>query len=170
MAKIDDALSATLKYSALAGGACFGFLSLIPIPGADALVLTPITIAMCKKITSIYGYSSLSGMATFTGLIIGAESGAKLAVSVTSFVPIIGPGANSVATTSLHMITGIALTIALDMLYEGSISEEYIKKTPAAFISTLMGIATGAAGDIARGYNPTDCILKAGSAMRTRNT
>jgi uncharacterized protein (DUF697 family) len=166
MTRIEEALNATLKYSGLAASACFGILSIVPIPGVDAIALTPITKTLCDKITRIYGYSSLSGMAMFTGVIIGAASGAKLAVSVTSVIPVIGAGANAVATATLHMVTGFALTITLDMLYEGSISEEYIRDSPVGFISGLMGVATDAVGNIARGYGPMDSILKAKSAMK----
>ena len=147
----EQAVSQTLGHAITAASTSFGLKFFLPIPGIDAAPLTLITQRLCNKIASIYGYKSLRGLSTFTGVVIGAATGAKLATEVTSFIPIAGATASAIATFTLHMVTGVMLIIAFEALKQGSIEEEDLINSPVAAISELAEIALHKVADILRG-------------------
>jgi len=149
--KSEQAVSQTVGHAIAAAGTSFGLKFFFPIPAIDAAPLTLITQRLCNKIAAIYGYKSLRGLSTFTGIVIGAASGAKLATEVTSLIPVAGATAGAIATFTLHMVTGVMLIIAFEALKQGSIKEEDLINSPVAAISELAEIALHKVADILRG-------------------
>jgi uncharacterized protein (DUF697 family) len=164
----DDAWGSVCLYSISA--ACTSGITkfFIPIPWIDVAPLTWITKKMSEDVTNIYGYKSLTGISQFTGVIVGAATGAKLGTEVLSIIPFAGAGANAIATFSIHMLTGICLMITFESMIEGNIDESIVRNTPAAFISTLLGTATDVVGDFVRG-DVTGALTKAKSEIQTKN-
>ena len=158
MSKIEKARDVTLHYAFGASGACFLFKAILPIPWIEVSALTAVTMKMCQEITSIYEYNSLAGMTTFFGVVIGAASGAKLATGVLDAIPGIGAGANAIATFTLHTVTGIILIAICELLDQGCITENDLKKSNVATISKMLGTVTLLVGTFVRGDNLQDSI------------
>ncbi len=156
-----DALLSTLAWATTAAGTAFGMRFFIPIPGIDIGPLTLITTTMTRRLAARYGYDSLSGLAVFVGVVVGAASGAKLAAEVLTLVPGLGAGANAAATFSLHAITGVVLILVFNMLKDGAITESFIKRSPIGAISELVGLATTIVACVVRGGDGNDAIKEA---------
>jgi uncharacterized protein (DUF697 family) len=162
MSRIQEARNCVLRYAFGSSGVCGIFKLIIPIPLIEVGVLTLVTKKMCDKITRIYGYNSLSGMATFFGVLIGAASGVKLATGILDVIPGLGAGANAIATFSLHVITGIILIAVCELLDDESINESDLANSTVDTISKVLGSVTDVIGDFVRGdYNGAIYNVKA---------
>lgn len=140
-----------LAYASGAAAASGVIKLFLPFPGSDVAPLTAITKSMCDNVTAIYGYQSLKGLSEFIGVLIGAAEGMTLAAEVSSFIPVIGAGANAVAMFTLHALTGFALILVFELLGAGEITEEDVRATPVGLVSRILGSATDVVANVIKG-------------------
>lgn len=148
---VRGAIEYALAFSTTGAGASFSIKTFIPLPAADAVPQTLILKVMSSQLASIYGYSHLRGLNLFTGLVLGAGSGAKIASELATFIPIAGPGANAITAFALHMSTGIVLILVFELLQEGAVAEDYLQNTSSSEIGLLLTLATEVLADVLRG-------------------
>ncbi|MEI7768699.1 MAG: hypothetical protein WCI67_01860 [Chloroflexales bacterium] len=152
------AIEYALAFATTGAGASFGIKTFVPIPIIDAIPQTILVKIMADQISSIYGFRSLKGLTAFTGMLVGAAGGVKLASEVTTFIPVAGPGTSAITTFALHMSVGIVLIITLELIREGTISEDYIRSATINDVGVLLGLATEVLMDIVSGSDGVGAI------------
>ncbi|NTU80909.1 MAG: hypothetical protein HGA45_16265 [Chloroflexales bacterium] len=145
-------------FATAGAGASFSIKTFVPLPVVDAVPQTLIVKGMSDQLASIYGYNKLKGLTVFTGVLVAAGSGVKLASEVITFVPFAGPSTSAVTAFGLHMLTGVALIITFELLQKGAIAEDYIKTTSVDEIAHLLGLASRALLNILRGDDRAEAI------------
>lgn len=156
--QVKGAIEYALAFATAGAGASFSIKTFVPLPVIDAVPQTLIVQAMSHQITSLYGLTSIRGLATFTTMIIGVGSGAKLISEVASFIPVAGPSTSAATSFALHMSTGIVLIILFELLQEGFINEDYFHNTSTNEISHLLLLATEVLADVVRGNNGVESV------------
>lgn len=156
--QVKEAIDYAVGFATVGAGASFSIKTFVPLPAIDAVPQTLIVKTMSNQLASSYGFSSLKGLTLFTGMLVGAGSGAKLASEVATFIPVAGPSTSAITSFALHMSTGIVLIILFELLQEGVIAEDYMRNTSTSEISFLLGLAAEAMMDILRGQDSVGAI------------
>ncbi|NTW97924.1 MAG: hypothetical protein HGB28_05170 [Oscillochloris sp.] len=167
--EVKKGIEYALAFATTGAGASFSIKTFIPLPVIDAVPQTLIVKTMSHQIASIYGYSALKGLTTFTGILVGSASGMKLASEVITFIPVAGPGTSAVTTFALHMSTGIVLVIVFELLQAGLITEDYIQNTTSDDVGFLLNLATQVLLDILRGNDGVDATSEAVEKFTLQN-
>jgi hypothetical protein len=152
------AVELALAFATAGAGASFSIKTFVPIPVIDAVPQTLIVKTMSDQVASIYGFQALKGLTVFTGALVGAGSGLKLASEVATFIPVAGPSTSAITAFALHMTTGISLIIVFELLQEGAIAEDYIRNVGISDISNLLSLASQSLLEIVRGDDRAGAI------------
>jgi len=159
--QVKDAIEYALAFATAGAGASFSIKTFVPLPAIDAVPQTLIVQAMSHQITSLYDFTSIKGLATFTTMIVGVGSGAKLISEVASFIPVAGPSTSAATSFALHISTGIVLIILFELLQEGFISEDYFHNISTSEISNLLLLASEVVVEVMRGKDGVEAVQTA---------
>ncbi len=138
-----------------------------PLPISDILSQVVTMKIISDDIASIYGFKSLPGQKRFTGKLVGAGGGAKLASEAAMLVPFLGLGASTAAAFSIQVTAGIVFIIIFELLQKGRIPEDYMKTASASDIAILLRLAAAVIGDILGGKDRVAAISTAVGNFQT---
>ncbi|NNJ11492.1 hypothetical protein EKD04_014235 [Chloroflexales bacterium ZM16-3] len=155
------AVEYALAFATAGAGASFSIKTFVPIPVIDAVPQTIIVTVMANQLASIYKLSSLKGLTIFTGKIVGAAGGVKLASEVITFVPVAGPSTSAATSFAVHMSVGIVLIIVFELIQSGAIPEDFINNVTVSDMTALLSLAAEALGKIVRGDDGEETIRAA---------
>ncbi|MEI8308690.1 MAG: hypothetical protein WCF99_16640 [Chloroflexales bacterium] len=137
----------------------------------DAVPQTLIVKIMSDQLAAIYGLSSLRELTIFTGKIVGATGGIKLASEVVALVPLplIGAGTSAVTSFTLQLSVGIVLIIVFELLRENIIHESYIRNITLDDMGILLGFATEVMSEIIHMEDGVNAIKMAVEKFKLQN-
>jgi len=124
------AINITLFSATKAAGIAVIPFALVRIP-----LLTQTTDTMARKLAATYGFEDLAGLSGVVSVIVGAAAGVTLATEIMNKIPGVGQAAASIATASLHLVTGCCLIVIFESLKSHKITADDISS--AAFIKFL---------------------------------
>ncbi len=132
--------------------------ALIPLSIVRVPALTKITASMAKRIVTLYGYQSLSGLTSFFSIVLGAATGVRIANEVLAHVPMLGTGAACISTACLHLFTGGVLIGVCELIKAGNLSDSELQDTKfcKVFCSRLIENASNIVFRTIRGLNPLE--------------
>ncbi|NNJ10933.1 hypothetical protein EKD04_011380 [Chloroflexales bacterium ZM16-3] len=166
-----QAIDYAFDLAATGAGASFIVKFCNPLPISDALSQIVIMKVIADDIASIYGFKALPGLTGFTGKLVGAGGGVKLASEVAMPLPFIGIGASTFAAFCIQMSASIVFIIIFELRQSGSIPEDYMKTAGPRDIAYLLRLAVEVLGAILRGKDRVDAISTAvGNFQRSGGT
>lgn len=155
------AVEQAFAFAAAGAGASFSIKTFIPLPVVDAVPQTLIVKGLSDQLAAIYGYHPLKGLTLFTGVLVGAGGGGKLASEAITWIPFAGPPASAVTAFGLHMLTGVALIITFELLQQGAIAEDYLTNPNISEVGHLLSLSSQALLDMLRGGDQAEAIRAA---------
>lgn len=156
-----QAIDYAYDVAATGAGASFLVKFCNPLPISDVLSQVVTMKVISDKIATIYGFKALPGRTGFTGKLVGAGGGVKLASEVAIPIPFVGIGASTIAAFCIQMSASIAFIIIFELRQKGSIPEDYMKTASPRDIAYLLRLAVEAVGDILLGKDRVDAVSKA---------
>lgn len=132
-----------------------------PLPVSDILSQVVTMRVISERIASIYGFKALPGQTRFTGKLLGAGGGVKLASEVAMPVPFVGLGASTIAAFCIQMSASVVFILIFELRQQGRIPEDYMKTASPREIAHLLRLAVEVTGAILRGNDRLDAVSTA---------
>lgn len=153
-----QAMDYALDVAATGAGASFLVKICNPLPISDIISQVVTMKVISDKIASIYGFKAVPGQTTFTGKLLGAGGGVKLASEVAMPIPFVGLGASTIAAFSIQMSASIVFILIFELRQRGAIPEDFMKTAKPGEIAYLLRLAIEVIADILRGKDHVDAI------------
>ncbi|NTU79170.1 MAG: hypothetical protein HGA45_07170 [Chloroflexales bacterium] len=159
--EVKQAIDYAFDLAATGAGASFIVKFCNPLPISDVISQVVTMKVISNNIASIYGFRALPGLTRFTGKLVGAGGGVKLASEVTMPIPFIGLGASTIAAFCIQMSASIVFVIIFELRQKGSIPQDYMKTASPSDIAYLLRLAVEVIGDILRGKDRVEAVSTA---------
>ncbi|NTW97444.1 MAG: hypothetical protein HGB28_02730 [Oscillochloris sp.] len=155
------AIDYAFDVAATGAGASFIVKFCNPLPISDAISQVVTMKVISDDIASIYGYKGLPGLTTFTGKLLGAGGGVKLASEFIMPLPLLGIGVSTIAAFGIQVSASIVFIIIFELRQKGSVPDDYMKTASPSDIVYLLRLSVEVIGDVLRGKDRVEAVSAA---------